>query len=125
MRTSDFPYTQGFKYSFDHLAEVAERLIEVLGLSRYALYVFDGQKLCCKCCTHRSPRPWGDGRGFPLGTQRRGRRSQRPRHIYTVAGHVPGDLFTIDDGRLMFSAFKMAHTRSATHCSLALLGVGS
>src|SRR5207249_6356587 len=38
---------------------------------------------------------------------------------------MPGGLFTIDDDRLMFSAFKMAHTRSATHCSLALLGVGS
>ena len=48
-----------------------------------------------------------------------------PHHICTVAGQVPGGLFTIDDDRLMFSGFKMAHTRSATHCSLALIGVGS
>jgi hypothetical protein len=47
------------------------------------------------------------------------------RHICTVAGQVPGGLFDIDDDRLMFSAFKMAHTRSATHCSLALIGMGS
>jgi hypothetical protein len=43
----------------------------------------------------------------------------------SVSGQVPGGLFTIDDDRLMFSAFKMAHTKSATHCSLALIGVGS
>src|SRR6516162_7331639 len=36
------------------------------------------------------------------------------RHICTVSGQVPGGLFTIDHDRLMSSAFKMAHTRSAT-----------
>jgi pimeloyl-ACP methyl ester carboxylesterase len=38
---SDAPDRAGFKYSFDHLAEVIERFTEVLGLGRYALYVFD------------------------------------------------------------------------------------
>jgi len=36
-----FPPPRNFKYSFDHLAEVTERFTEVLGLSRYALYIFD------------------------------------------------------------------------------------
>jgi pimeloyl-ACP methyl ester carboxylesterase len=38
---TEAPDRAGFKYSFDHLAEVTERFTEVLGLSRYALYVFD------------------------------------------------------------------------------------
>src|SRR6516164_2392393 len=38
---SDAPDRSRFKYSFDHLAEVIERLTEVLGVSRYAVYVFD------------------------------------------------------------------------------------
>jgi pimeloyl-ACP methyl ester carboxylesterase len=38
---SEAPDRKTFKYSFDHLAEVMERFTEVLGLRRYALYVFD------------------------------------------------------------------------------------
>jgi pimeloyl-ACP methyl ester carboxylesterase len=38
---TDAPDRIGFKYSFDHLAELTERFTEVLGLSHYALYVFD------------------------------------------------------------------------------------
>ena len=38
---SDSPDRSSFKFSFDHLAEVMERLTEVLGVSRYVLYVFD------------------------------------------------------------------------------------
>ena len=38
---SDAPDRSSFKYSFDHLADVIERFTEVVGLSRYALYVFD------------------------------------------------------------------------------------
>ena len=38
---TEAPDRKGFKYSFDHLAEIMERFTEVLGLSRYALYVFD------------------------------------------------------------------------------------
>ena len=38
---SDAPDRSRFKYSFDHLAAVTDRFTEVLGLSRYALYVFD------------------------------------------------------------------------------------
>lgn len=38
---SDWPNTKTFRYTFDHLAEVMNRFTEVLGLSRYALYVQD------------------------------------------------------------------------------------
>jgi pimeloyl-ACP methyl ester carboxylesterase len=38
---TDAPDRAGFKYSFDHLAEVIERFTQVLGLNRYALFVFD------------------------------------------------------------------------------------
>jgi pimeloyl-ACP methyl ester carboxylesterase len=38
---SDAPDRAGFEYSFNHLAEVIERFTEVLGLDRYALFVFD------------------------------------------------------------------------------------
>ena len=38
---------------------------------------------------------------------------------------VPGGLFTIDDDLLMVSASRMAYTRFAIHCNLALIGVGS
>ena len=38
---SEAPDRKTFKYTFDHLAEVMEGFTEFLGLSRYALYVFD------------------------------------------------------------------------------------
>ena len=38
---SDAPDRSSFKYSFDHLADVIDRFTELVGLSRYALYVFD------------------------------------------------------------------------------------
>jgi len=38
---SDAPDRSGFKYTFDRLADVIERFTEVVGLGRYALYVFD------------------------------------------------------------------------------------
>jgi len=38
---TEVPDRKTFKYSFDHLAEVIERFTEILGLSRYTLYVFD------------------------------------------------------------------------------------
>lgn len=38
---TDAPDRMGFKYTFDHLAEVMERFTEVLALRHYALYVFD------------------------------------------------------------------------------------
>jgi pimeloyl-ACP methyl ester carboxylesterase len=38
---TDAPDRATFKYSFDHLAEVIDQFTNVLGLSRYALYVFD------------------------------------------------------------------------------------
>lgn len=38
---SEAPARDGFAYSFDHLAEVTEAFTEAVGLSSYALYVFD------------------------------------------------------------------------------------
>src|SRR6516225_8238952 len=38
---TEAPERKGFKYSFEHLAEVIERFTEAVGLDRYALYVFD------------------------------------------------------------------------------------
>ncbi len=38
---TDAPDRAGFKYTFEHLTDVIERFTETLGLSRYALYVFD------------------------------------------------------------------------------------
>ena len=38
---SDAPARAAFAYTFDHLADVVDRFIEVTGLDRYAIYVFD------------------------------------------------------------------------------------
>lgn len=38
---SDMPARDGFTYSFDRIAEVIDRFTEVVGLQRYAIYVFD------------------------------------------------------------------------------------
>jgi pimeloyl-ACP methyl ester carboxylesterase len=38
---SDMPARDRFSYTFDKLAEVIERFTEVIGLDRFALYVFD------------------------------------------------------------------------------------
>jgi pimeloyl-ACP methyl ester carboxylesterase len=38
---SDMPKPDKFDYTFDHLADVIDRFTEVLGLDRFAIYVFD------------------------------------------------------------------------------------
>ena len=38
---SDMPKPGSFDYTFDHLADVIDRFTEVLGLDRFAIYVFD------------------------------------------------------------------------------------
>jgi pimeloyl-ACP methyl ester carboxylesterase len=38
---SDAPERAQFKYTFDHLADVIDRFTTVVGLNRYAIYVFD------------------------------------------------------------------------------------
>jgi pimeloyl-ACP methyl ester carboxylesterase/alkylhydroperoxidase family enzyme len=38
---SDAPNSKAFDYTFDHLAEVIESFTDAIGLTRYALYVFD------------------------------------------------------------------------------------
>ncbi len=38
---SDAPDRSKFKYTFEHLTDVVDRFTEVLGLGRYAIYVFD------------------------------------------------------------------------------------
>src|SRR5271167_5178356 len=38
---SDMPARDRFAYTFDHVAEVIDRFTEVIGLARFAVYVFD------------------------------------------------------------------------------------
>jgi pimeloyl-ACP methyl ester carboxylesterase len=38
---SDMPSRSKFNYTFDHIADVIDRFTEVVGLKRYAIYVFD------------------------------------------------------------------------------------
>lgn len=38
---SDMPARDEFKYTFDHLAETIGRFTEVIGLERFAIYIFD------------------------------------------------------------------------------------
>ncbi|HYM17241.1 MAG TPA: alpha/beta hydrolase [Micropepsaceae bacterium] len=38
---TDAPDRMSFHYSFDHLAEIIDRFTEVIGVKRYALYIFD------------------------------------------------------------------------------------
>ena len=38
---SDMPAREKFGYTFEHITDVVDRLTEVLGLERFALYVFD------------------------------------------------------------------------------------
>jgi pimeloyl-ACP methyl ester carboxylesterase len=38
---SDMPARSSFTYSFDRLAEIIDRLTEVIGFTRFAIYVFD------------------------------------------------------------------------------------
>jgi pimeloyl-ACP methyl ester carboxylesterase len=38
---SDMPARDEFEYTFDHLADVIDRFTEVLGVDRFAIYVFD------------------------------------------------------------------------------------
>lgn len=38
---SDFPSREEFDYTFDHLAEVVEKFISVLGLEKFSLYIQD------------------------------------------------------------------------------------
>jgi pimeloyl-ACP methyl ester carboxylesterase len=38
---SDMPARSKFKYTFDHVAAVIDRFTEVIGLKRFAIYVFD------------------------------------------------------------------------------------
>lgn len=38
---SDMPPREDFKYTFDNLAKVIERFTEVIGLVRFAIYIFD------------------------------------------------------------------------------------
>lgn len=38
---SDAPDRTGFKYTFEHLADIIDRFATAIGLTRYAIYVFD------------------------------------------------------------------------------------
>ncbi len=54
---SDAPDRAQFKYTFDHLVDMIDRFTEVVGLQRYALYIFDygapvGLRLALKHSDH-------------------------------------------------------------------------
>lgn len=54
---SDAPAAKTFGYTFDHLAEVIENFTDVIGLKRYALYVFDyGAPVGLRLATSRPER---------------------------------------------------------------------
>jgi len=38
---SDAPDRQQFRYTFEHLSEIVGRFTDVIGLNRFALYLFD------------------------------------------------------------------------------------
>src|SRR5262245_7780102 len=38
---SDMPSRDEFKYTFNNLAEVIDRFIDIIGLKRFAIYIFD------------------------------------------------------------------------------------
>ena len=38
---SDMPPRNAFKYTFDNLAETIDRFTDVIGLKRFAIYIFD------------------------------------------------------------------------------------
>ena len=38
---SDAPVASGFKYTFDHLAEIVDRFLEQKGIARYSIYIQD------------------------------------------------------------------------------------
>src|SRR5882672_6834982 len=38
---SDMPSRDDFRYTFDNLADTIERFTEVIGLERFAIYIFD------------------------------------------------------------------------------------
>jgi pimeloyl-ACP methyl ester carboxylesterase len=49
---SDMPSRESFRYTFDHLARTIDRFINVIGLSQFALYIFDygapvGLRIAC------------------------------------------------------------------------------
>ena len=54
---SDSPDRMKFQYSFEHLADVMERFTTVIGLERYALYIFDyGAPVGLRLATRRPSR---------------------------------------------------------------------
>ena len=54
---SDAPDRMKFRYSFEHLANVVERFTKVIGLERYALYIFDyGAPVGLRLATSRPER---------------------------------------------------------------------
>jgi pimeloyl-ACP methyl ester carboxylesterase len=81
-----------FKYSFDHLAEVIDRFTEVLGLSRYAIYVFDY--------------------GAPVGFRLAIRHPERITAVISQNGNAKNDPFFLPAGA---QAFKRDHPDAEIH----------
>ena len=66
---SDMPARDKFAYTFDHIADVIDRFTEVVGLNRFAIYVFDyGAPTGFR---HR-------GRSIPSASPRSSRRTATP-----------------------------------------------
>lgn len=54
---SALPSREGFPYTFDNIAKVIERFTEVIGLTRFAIYVFDyGSPVGLRLAAHRPDR---------------------------------------------------------------------
>ena len=48
------PSREEFTYSFDHLARIVDKFTEAIGLTRFAMYVFDyGAPIGYRCARHR------------------------------------------------------------------------
>jgi pimeloyl-ACP methyl ester carboxylesterase len=71
---SAMPTTTQFEYSFDHLTEITEKLIEHLGLQRFALYIHDY--------------------GAPIGLRIASRRPERITALITQSGNAYMEGFT-------------------------------
>ncbi|GAA2642773.1 MULTISPECIES: alpha/beta fold hydrolase [Streptomyces] len=97
----------GFTYTFDRLADIVEGFTDVLGLDRFALYVFDfGAPVGLRLATRRPERVTGlivqNGNAYEEGL------SDAAREFAGLRREVPGDeervrgLFTLEGTRFQY-----------------------
>jgi pimeloyl-ACP methyl ester carboxylesterase len=65
---SDMPARTGFTYTFDNIAGVIDRFTEVIGLKRFAIYIFDMAR----------PRVCGSPSSIPIASPRSSRKMATP-----------------------------------------------